>query len=380
MLIPTCSDVLAGRPLTTGATAAPVITVISGAVNTLVDNGALTTTATAFDASAGLNITTPTGSEVNDESLVDCTELCPTDVCDTGEIADGGIAADDTGVEVSAEFDPLPELFDDWGALGLATWPGTTTAGVTEAEGEDAGLVPAEFRATTVNAYDVPFVRPTMLHVSTDALGESHVNPPTVLVAVYPVIALPPSTTGATQRTLADASPETAVTPVGAFGATRTTIAEVAAELGLSPLRFRAFTTKVYVAPVVRPETTQLVVVVTHVPAMTSVIETLLGVRIPARVERLEGPVTRLDVTVYPSIDSPPSEEGGSQLTTALVVSTGAACRMTGGPGTTVAARRVTLVVYARLTSPEAINVPEVTTKRVGPTPRPAQPLFAVPV
>ncbi len=56
--------------------------------------------------------------------------------------------------------------------------------------------------------------------------------------------------------------------------------AEVDTELGLLPFRFLAVTAKVYVAPVTRPVTTQLVLVVTHVPGAASVME-------PLRTEKL---------------------------------------------------------------------------------------------
>jgi hypothetical protein len=50
-------------------------------------------------------------------------------------------------------------------------------------------------------------------------------------------------------------------------------IAEVTSEIGPSPLIFFALTANVYVAPVTRPVTKQLVVVVTHVPGSTSATE-----------------------------------------------------------------------------------------------------------
>ena len=75
ILIPASSGVFAGSPLTTGATAAPVVTVISGALNTLVDTGALTTTEAALNDSAGVNNTTPAGALTTGEALGDGEEL-----------------------------------------------------------------------------------------------------------------------------------------------------------------------------------------------------------------------------------------------------------------------------------------------------------------
>ena len=83
------------------------------------------------------------------------------------------------------------------------------------------------------------------------------------------MIALPPSTTGAFQDTEAEFTPATAATAVGAFGTAKIVTADVATEAEPLPLTFFATTAKVYVAPVTRPATTQLVVVVSHVPSAT---------------------------------------------------------------------------------------------------------------
>ena len=91
--------------------------------------------------------------------------------------------------------------------------PGTVL-GVTAALGSDAGEVPAGLVAVTVNLYEVPFVSPVT--VAEAANQEAHaVLPPGEEVIVYPVIAEPPSLTGAVHVTNPAASPAVAVTAVG---------------------------------------------------------------------------------------------------------------------------------------------------------------------
>jgi hypothetical protein len=93
--------------------------------------------------------------------------------------------------------------------------PGTV-AGVTADEAEDAGELPIEFVATTVNVSDVPFVKPVNEAVRT---LPTVTGLPTDGVTVYPVIAEPPFEAGAVHETVAEALPATAETPVGAPGA-----------------------------------------------------------------------------------------------------------------------------------------------------------------
>jgi hypothetical protein len=74
-------------------------------------------------------------------------------------------------------------------------------------------------------------------------------------VAVYPVIADPPSLDGAVNDTLACASPFVAVPIVGAPG-TVDGVTELEAELARPvPLALVAVTVKVYAVPLVRPVT-----------------------------------------------------------------------------------------------------------------------------
>ena len=65
--------------------------------------------------------------------------------------------------------------------------PGTVTSGtgVTAADGDDAGPVPALFVAVTVNVYPVPFVNPDTTQLVAPVVV--HVCPPGDAVTVYPV-------------------------------------------------------------------------------------------------------------------------------------------------------------------------------------------------
>jgi hypothetical protein len=78
-----------------------------------------------------------------------------------------------------------------------------------------AGLFPNALVATTVNVYAVPFVNPLTV------IGEEvsvAVTPPGLDVTVYPVIAPPPTLSGAVKATDAEALPPVAVPIVGASG------------------------------------------------------------------------------------------------------------------------------------------------------------------
>ena len=97
--------------------------------------------------------------------------------------------------------------------------PGAPTV-VTEFEGLDAGEVPAELVALTVNVYAVPAVKPVIAIVPLVACEIVPVMPPGDEVAVYEVIAAPPLDAGAVNETFAVVAPvDEAVTEVGAPGA-----------------------------------------------------------------------------------------------------------------------------------------------------------------
>src|ERR1700736_5288103 len=109
---------------------------------------------------------------------------------------------------------------------------------------------------------------------------------------------LPPSDAGAVQLSVTWALPPVAATAVGApgatTGATGVTLFD-AIEGRLAPIALIATTVKVYVVPLIRP--------------------------VPVAV--VAGPVTvivppfTLDVTVYPVIGLPPSDDGAVQLSVA---------------------------------------------------------------
>ena len=84
------------------------------------------------------------------------------------------------------------------GGLGA---PGGAT-GVMAAEGAEAALVPAELVALTVNVYAVPLVRPITVHVRPPVVEQCLLVSATD-VAVYAVMAAPPSELGAVHDKLA---------------------------------------------------------------------------------------------------------------------------------------------------------------------------------
>src|SRR5512135_285631 len=106
----------------------------------------------------------------------------------------------------------LAVAVNDVGVAGLPA------PGLTALDGAEAGPVPTEFVAVTVNVYVVPFFRPLTVIVLGVAPNTMPVKPPGLEVAVYPIIALPPFEAGAEKVTVAEALPPTATTPVGAPG------------------------------------------------------------------------------------------------------------------------------------------------------------------
>ena len=138
---------------------------------------------------------------------------------------------------------------------------------------------PTVVRAFTVNVYAVPFAKP--VH---DALQPVTTHAPAAGedVTRYVVIGLPPSLDGAVHETVADASPATALTAVGAPGRPGVVAAADAVLAAELPTEFVATTVNVYDAPFERPVQVALVSVATH--------------------DAPEGD----DVTVYPVIAVPP--------------------------------------------------------------------------
>jgi len=70
---------------------------------------------------------------------------------------------------------------------------------------------------------------------------------------LYPVIAEPPSATGAVHDTAAWAFPGVAVTAIGAPGTVLGVVAALASDSGEVPIALVAVTVKVYAVPLVRP-------------------------------------------------------------------------------------------------------------------------------
>jgi hypothetical protein len=110
-------------------------------------------------------------------------------------------------------------------AVGEAGAPGTV-AGVTGADAADATDVPAAFVAVAVNAYEVPSVRPVIVHVVVGAATVQPAGPAGATVTEYEVTALPLSAADAVHDTTAVPEPTaappdrpaTAVTDVGSAG------------------------------------------------------------------------------------------------------------------------------------------------------------------
>jgi hypothetical protein len=124
--------------------------------------------------------------------------------------------------------------------------------GVIEGEAIEDKELPTEFMATTVNVRADPFVKPVIVVDST--LPMMFTGLPTEGVTVYPVIAEPPSETGAFHDTTANALPATAVTTVGEKG----TVIGITEDEGeedeeLLPAEFIATTVNVTPVPLVRP-------------------------------------------------------------------------------------------------------------------------------
>jgi hypothetical protein len=135
--------------------------------------------------------------------------------------------------------------------LAPATGPVYVLApGVTVFEGTEAGLVPIAFVAVTVHAIGTPLTSPVT------AIGELALVAVRVPhVAVYDVMAEPPSDAGAANDTVACVSPGVAVTAPGASG-TLTGVTLLEADAGPVPTAFVAVTLHATAAPFASPVTT----------------------------------------------------------------------------------------------------------------------------
>ena len=94
-------------------------------------------------------------------------------------------------------------------ALATAAPPALTTPdnvgvpGVTAALAADAGEVPTALAAVTVNVYAVPLVKPDTVELTPAVVIPVHAGHAGDDAIVYPVIAEPPSETGAVHDTTA---------------------------------------------------------------------------------------------------------------------------------------------------------------------------------
>jgi len=121
----------------------------------------------------------------------------------------------------------------------------TEATGAIEADGPEAGPVPATLRATTVNVYGVPSARLVTLHEVSAAALVVQVFPSGEEATAYPVIGDPPSNAGAVQETRARCVPAVAVTPVGESGTVRGVAESDGSEAALVPWAFVAVTVTV---------------------------------------------------------------------------------------------------------------------------------------
>ena len=138
--------------------------------------------------------------------------------------------------------------------VGVAGRPGTVN-GTTTAEATDAGPGPLPFDASTVHVYALPFDNEVTV-IGDDDPFLARVVPPfdDTQVAVYPVIAEPPSN-GATNVTRMLPFPAETVGCAGVSGTAFGTVDADATDVAPSPSTFDANTVQVYVLPFVSADT-----------------------------------------------------------------------------------------------------------------------------
>jgi hypothetical protein len=129
--------------------------------------------------------------------------------------------------------------------------PGTVAGGVgvTGVVVGGLGEPPAAFIAVTVNVTGVPLGNPVIVAVNT---LPTVIGVPTDGVIVYPVMGEPPFESGAVQETVAELTPATTVTFLGAPGAIATALGVTeneGEEDGELPNEFTAFTVNVTAVP-----------------------------------------------------------------------------------------------------------------------------------
>jgi hypothetical protein len=194
-------------------------------------------------------------------------------------------------------------------AMPIVGAPGAPS-GTTPFEEAEGVPVPAALVAVTVNVYEVPFVSPSTV-IALHGAMHVPVMPPGEEVAVYEVIAAPPSLAGAVKSTVACALPGDAMPIVGAPGTVAGVAPFDAADAGPVPIAFVAVTLNVYVVPFTRPVTSIDVQGAVQVPVI-----------VPGE-----------DVAVYDVIAEPPSLAGAVKVTVACALPA-VAVPIVGAPGT----------------------------------------------
>jgi hypothetical protein len=128
--------------------------------------------------------------------------------------------------------------------------------GITAGDGVDGGLVPRALMALTVKVYGTPAVSPVAVQVVVGGVVE-HVWVVPVAWARYLVMGLPPSFVGGVHKTVADRTPATAFTPVGASGGPSGVMGDDRAEGKLGPIALTAVTVNLIGFPAVSAPTVQ---------------------------------------------------------------------------------------------------------------------------
>ena len=159
----------------------------------------------------------------------------------------------------------LPPSFGATKVTATCAFPGATVGcaggagtvlGTTTAEAGDAGPSPFAFVAVTVHVYDLPLESPVTTSGDVVPLAESAMPPfDDAQFAVYPVIALPPSS-GAPNDTVIFVLPGITEGCAGGDGTVLGTTGADSGDAGPGPSSFVAVTVQVYDLPLVTPPTT----------------------------------------------------------------------------------------------------------------------------
>jgi hypothetical protein len=197
--------------------------------------------------------------------------------------------------------------------VGVGAGGGTTTGTgtVTELLAADGDELPTAFVATTENVYAVPAVMPLAVQ---DVPVGGQLTPAGDERTVYEVIGEPPSLAGAAHETVTLDPTCVAAIAVGTAGTTAGTSSGNAVDAALLLTALVATTMNAYVAPGVRPLTSQ--VVAGGVPVA------------------MQPRPSVADVTAYAVIPEPPSNTGATQTTCAVPTPASVAVTDVGASGT----------------------------------------------